>query len=69
MVSPALVEVSRRHWWAGGLLWLLALLTFAAFVGRWQPYLVLLYPLLVFGALALLMQQEPSAEAHAIEQG
>jgi hypothetical protein len=30
---------------------------------------VLLYPLLVFGALALLMQREPSAEAHAIEQG
>jgi len=68
MVGPALAEVSRRRWWAGGLLWLLALLTFAAFVGRWQPYLALLYPLLVFGSLALLLQREPSAEAHVSRQ-
>jgi hypothetical protein len=67
-VGPALVEVSRRRWWVGALLWLLALLTFAAFVQRWQPYLVLLYPLLVFGALALLMQQARDTAAPHSEQ-
>jgi hypothetical protein len=69
MVGPTLVEVARRCWWAAALLWLLALLTFVAFVGRWQPYLALLYPLFVFGTLALLLLlQAPPAAAHPTEQ-
>jgi hypothetical protein len=67
-VGPALAEVSRRCWWAGVLLWMLALLTFVAFVQRWQPSLALLYPLLVFVALALLMQQARNTEALHSEQ-
>jgi hypothetical protein len=67
-VGPALAEVFRRCWWAGVLLWMLALLTFAAFVQHWQPSLVLLYPLLVFVALALLMQQARNTETLHSEQ-
>ncbi|MBT8397699.1 MAG: DUF2029 domain-containing protein [Gemmatimonadetes bacterium] len=51
-VGPAVVGVIQKSRWIGASLWLLSFPLYWAFHTRWQPHLVLLFPFLVFAALA-----------------